>query len=424
MAGQAAIWNGALARVVAVHGMTEEDPVLAQAVSTALVESVALSTRRSYNTGAKSWMRFCMLRDLQPWPVDRMWFCGWMVEMASSIKVQSLKVYMAGVRYHQQLEGLSWGLTNDQIVVRVLRYLKRRIPSRDKAPKVPVTVGLLRKILVLLPGWPNLAEMSLDDRVFATASMIGTTGFLRGGEFLSSPGSVRPTLKAGMLKVRELSYGRAVVVSVRQPKARWWLHTVEVPIFENKDDPEWCPVRVWEEYVAGAARGWIDGPAFVRGDGSVVDRGFMTARTSELMGRAGVSFVSSTGERMSVKMASWRSGGVRSAVDAGLSEEMIRLLGRWRSSAWRNYLLHSSADMQGAARSLWGTRLRVQQVPAELRVAEGDVGGCFVRSQALVDEEMKEVEQLLVGREGLRQASGSERRELRGRLVGLRRAEG
>lgn len=241
--------GGPVARVIAQHDMATDDPVLAEMVNTALVNSVVVTTQSSYRTAAGTWLKFCLLRGVEPWPVDRVWLCGWLVEKASSVKVQSLKVYMAGIRYYQQMEGFRWNLARDQMVARVLRYLKRRLPAKEKGEKVPVTVGLLKRILPLLNGWPDLARMEPDDRVFAAASMVGTTGFLRGGEFLTSERSVRPVLRAEMVNVRELSYGRAVVVSVRQPKARWWLQSVEVPIFENVSDPEWCPVRVWSEYV-------------------------------------------------------------------------------------------------------------------------------------------------------------------------------
>ena len=159
--------------------MSEIDPVLAYVVSGALTDSVVSTTRSSYGTALRSWQRFCELRGLSFWPVDMMWFCGWLMTLASSVKVGSMKVYMAGVRYHQQL------------VRRVLQYLKRLIPCKSKGEKVPVTVGLLKKILKLLPGWPVLADMSRDDCVFAAASMVGTTGFLRGGEFLTAKTSAR-----------------------------------------------------------------------------------------------------------------------------------------------------------------------------------------------------------------------------------------
>ena len=103
----------------------------------------------------------------------------------------------------------------------------------------------------------------------------------------------------------------------------------------------------------------------------------MVQKTAALMVLAKVRFVSNTGIDMTVKMASWRSGGVRSAVDAGVPEATIRELGRWRSTAWLSYLLHSPGDLQGAARSMWGVQL-VGSVETGLRVAACDVAGAFV----------------------------------------------
>jgi hypothetical protein len=388
--------------------MSEIDPVLAYVVSGALTDSVVSTTRSSYGTALRSWQRFCRLRGLSFWPIDMMWFCGWLMTLASSVKVGSMKVYMAGVRYHQQLEGYPWILRDNQLVRRVLQYLKRLIPCKNKGEKVPVTVGLLRKILKLLPGWPVLADMSRDDCVFAAASMVGTTGFLRGGEFLTAKASARSMLQAGMVTVRQLSYGKAVVVSVRQPKARWWLDSVEVPCFQNSEDFEFCTVRVWEEYEECWPDRKPESPAFRRADGTAVDREFMVRRTEALMQQSGVQFVSPTGAPMPVKMASWRSGGVMSAVDAGLGEEMIRVLGRWRSSAWRNYLLHSSEEMQGASRALWSTKLHETKGAGGLRVAECDVSGCFVASESALDEEMRSFESQLEVRLVNRQAESGE----------------
>ena len=95
-----------------------------------------------------------------------------------------------------------------------------------------------------------------------------------------------------------------------------------------------------------------------------------------------------------------------SAVDARLGEEMIRVLGRWRSSAWRNYLLHSSKEMQGAFRSLWSTKLHETKGAGGLRVAECDVSGCFVASELTLEEEMRSLESQLEVRLVNRQAKG------------------
>lgn len=402
MAGNAGIREGTLVGIVAAHDISRLDPALASVLSESLAGSVVSTTQSSYRSGLKAWARFCNDRGLDIFPVDRLWFAGWVLHMASSVKVSSLKMYMAGVRYHQELEGWKWRLAGDPAIRMVLRYLRRKFPSRQKAAKVPVTTGLLRKILVRLEGWPVLSRMSFDDAVFAAASVIGVSGFLRGGEFLSSAKSVRPVLMLDKVRIRHLSMGKAVVVSIVQPKTRWWLDTVDVPCFENVEDPVWCPVRIWSEYAA-LLRG--AGPAFRTCDGTPVARDWMVERTEALMRLSGIRFVSPTGEEMKVKMASWRSGGVRSAMDAGVHEELIRMLGRWRSSAWRSYLLHSTSELQGASRSLWSMPMNIGNSLDGLQVAECEVGGCFVAEVSEAQQEVEHLEQELGAR---RRAGGQD----------------
>jgi hypothetical protein len=47
--------------------------------------------------------------------------------------------------------------------------------------------------------------------------------------------------------------------------------------------------------------------------------------------------------------ASWRAGGVRTAVDAGVPEYPIMQYGRWRSQPWKHYLCATPLDLYGSA---------------------------------------------------------------------------
>ena len=217
---------------------------------------------------------------------------------------------MAGVRDAQIMMNMGWDLTGHELVRRTMRKLKRQFPARAQGKKVPVTVALLRKILPLLPLWPDMGAMAPEDRAFAAASVIGVAGFLRGGEFLASKKSTRPILTKKMIRVVRVGQKDAVVVSVRQPKARWWLDHVDVPCFEHKESDEFCPVRLWTDYELNCSPQLKeDGPAF-RVKGKALTRDSMVARTEELMRQAGVQFVDLQGNPTAMKSSSWRSGAV------------------------------------------------------------------------------------------------------------------
>ena len=146
------------------------------------------------------------------------------------------------------------------------------------------------------------------------------------------------------------------MIRIPQPKARWWLSTVDVPCYDFDNGSAFSPPRLWSALIAGSpavakARARGDAahalPAFHFDDGSPLSRGWMLARTAALCATAGIPCA------QVMKMASWRAGAVRSATDAGLSDSLIMELGRWKSNAWMHYLLHTPVDVQGAVRGMW-----------------------------------------------------------------------
>jgi hypothetical protein len=337
---------------VAASTLMRADPALARAVDHGLRNHYVRTTASSYKTAANDYVTFCLARSLCPWPTDQVCFCGWLHVSARRLKMTSLSMYMAGVRDCSILLGHGWHLAGNEMVRRSLRYLKRKYPAKPKALKLPVTVAILSRILPLLAGWPDMAAMSPDDRTFACASVTAVAGFLRGGEFLASRKSVRPVLAAKDMAVKLIDGRRALVVSIPQPKAAWWMTHQSVPCFQITPDDTFCPVRLWEEYSARCPGFSPKGPAFIL-RGKPLTRDYMVSRTGALMVIAQVSFVDRSGAPMCVKAASWRSGGACSATSAGVPVPYIMILGRWSSSAWENYILQAPLCLQGSARSMW-----------------------------------------------------------------------
>jgi hypothetical protein len=83
----------------------------------------------------------------------------------------------------------------------------------------------------------------------------------------------------------------------------------------------------------------------------------MVDRTIALLEASNFPMVNSCGERMRVLAASWRSGGVRTAVDAGVPEYLIKQYGRWTSDAWKNYLCSTPLDLLGSSRLMFSSSL-------------------------------------------------------------------
>jgi hypothetical protein len=239
-----------------------------------------------------------------------------------------------------------------------MRYLKRKYPRKGKAHKLSITCAILVRLIELIPGYPNWLLMSHNDRAFIAASMIGVCGFLRGGEFLAYPGSRRPLLRKKDVRVVQEDGGSAVKVSIVQPKNMWWLDSAEVTCFNPPAGVAMCDtvtaLRLFWSIAEAQGRPLSEtGPAFVMEGGAPLSREFMVRRTQELLLAADIQVFDLAGKPAPVRAASWRAGGVRSALDAQVPVPMIMMLGRWKSIAWDNYYMQTRDDIQRAQMAMW-----------------------------------------------------------------------
>jgi hypothetical protein len=221
-------------------------------------------------------------------------------------------------------------------------------------------------------GWPIAKKMTHDDRLFVTASVIAATGFLRGGEFLSSPRSSRPVLRGEQVNLSFEGGKAAVTVSIAAPKARWWLKNEQAVCFSIPDHPFIDPVRWLQSYRSLSSIPLDeDGPAFVRSNGDTLSRNWMVARSASLMTITGIAVRDQLGNPVKVLASSWRAGGVQSARDAGLSDALIMSLGRWTSIAWTAYSFNSVSSLSEASRSMWAAAFAARPMERDDGVVAG-----------------------------------------------------
>ena len=344
---------GDVVGVVARDRLLAADPLSARAVSGALRSHVVESVESSYGTAATLFVRFCGVRGLDPWATSAVVLSAFVLFVCLKIKVTSLNMYMAGIRHEYINQTGSWPFQADESLRRVRRYVRRRYPCSSKATKLPISMAVLRVILPLVPGWPVISAMSQDDAAFCVGSVIAVSAFMRGGEAFFDESGDRPVLRGCHLQVREIRGVSTVVVRIPQPKTRWELDVVAVPCFSGPEAGDFWSLKLWTDYLEAFPAAGPQSPAFRRADGSAVSKVFMVNRTVALLGQAGVPIIDIEGAASRVLASSWRAGAVQSAIAAGISESMIMELGRWKSTAWRNYLFFSQFDLQGACLEMW-----------------------------------------------------------------------
>jgi hypothetical protein len=375
---------------VGAHALARSDPQLASVISFTAASSVVPSVRSSYKTALKFYREFCINRGLELWPVDDVQLAGFIHITVQHVSVDSLKMYLAGVRYHHENEWGAWTLEGNELIRRTKRYVKRHFPGRRAKHKLPISLRVLCAILPLLPGWPD--ALSLEDLMFATASLLAMAAFLRGGEAFTSEGQSRTVMTREMFLFKKVfSCGvetMALIVNVPQPKATPGTPFVAVPVFECPEAGAFDPVRMWKAYVARSPTVYSTQPAFTLPNGKSLSRDYMVKRTLSLLAESKVPMVDSCGNPLSVMAASWRAGGVRTAVDAGVPEYLIMQYGRWRSHAWKHYLCATPLDLYGSALKMFkclpveatSALLVGDAVAAQLGVSED----CVVMKQAAV----------------------------------------
>jgi hypothetical protein len=338
------------------------DPALAAILDTALTEHLCTGTRGAYDSATSAYVEFLHVRgNPHPFPVNRSWLAAFMVYKIHFIGVESLKAYLSGIRHAHELTGARWLLEGDPIIHKVWRFLKKKHGTSPGVAKFPMTLSMILACATYLPGWPQLERMSHNDRTWLTASVIGTLGFLRGGEFMVSPKPSRPLLRSCDVFHAAFAGKSAVVVKVRRPKGTWWERSMDVRCFSPSSAHDLDPVTLLATLrrLAPAGAEFPEGPAFFTGDGKALSKVWMLARTSALLVAAGILLFDSLGRAVFLRASSWRCGGVESAKAAGISDSLIMTMGRWSSNAWLAYSsIASPLDFQGATAQMWAAATR------------------------------------------------------------------
>lgn len=233
--------------------------------------------------------------------------------------------------------------------------------SAAKRTRLPLTVGLLRKIrpvLGLACPWLN----GPDRDMYWAALCLGVYGMFRISELAapkarqSAPGTTR---RADIHESRGCN-GTVLLVKLRCSKTDFTRQGVTIKVFEN--GTETCPVTAYRKYQRAATPHAPEDPAFVLTDGSYLTRERLTTvlrRSLTFLGFDATAYASH----------SLRIGGVVSAAAAGYGIETLKKLGRWASDAVLVYLQLPEAMLRTAHKDM-------------ARVSDKDLENSDIRNRA------------------------------------------
>lgn len=240
----------------------------------------------------------------------------------------TLKGYLSAIR-HLHIEGgygdpgLS-GMARLEQVMKGIKAVQAKLPK--KAPRLPITPELL---LIMKQSWKQMAAKWNSIMLWAAAALC-FFGFLRSGEItVPSDSSFDEGVHLMFDDVAVDSTANPRVLKVRIKASKTDPFRVGVNIFVGRTGNELCPVAAVLAYMV--LRGPGAGPFFRFQDGRHLTRARLVDKVKEAIAAGGVDCSPYSGH-------SFRSGAATAAAKQGVSESTIKMLGRWKSSAYQLYI--------------------------------------------------------------------------------------
>lgn len=324
-----------------------------QSIREYLARSLAPATMATYRSAVDRYLSFCAQLHLPPLPLTQDNVSRFVACIArSGVAYQSIRVYLAGLRFYQVMNGLpDPGLTDIPLLGYVLRGIRRCPRAVTRQPRLPITPEILQ---MLFSSWSHVpVEENYDATMLWAATSMAFFGFMRAGEFTCSS---RRAFSPSMLSPQDISvdsHTNPTMVSIRLRQSKTDPFGMGVIINLGRTGHTICPVVAILSYLA--RRGQQQGPLFIFKDGSCLSRQRLIASVNCALQCHGIDTSRITGH-------SFRIGAATAAARAGMEDSLIRTLGRWRSDAYLRYI-HIPGHCLAAA----STRLVDSAPPSQQR---------------------------------------------------------
>jgi hypothetical protein len=295
-----------------------------------LFSGLSPESRKGYETAIQSYEAICSIDGFQPWPATTEALANWVARRAfpsnsglgKQLRPGTLHSYLSALRsYHVDRKIPLAVFDNNSFLQRLIRGAERLFPWQ-KATRRPITKDILDKIIS-----PYTLSTAIDDININAAFALAHGGFLRMGEFTYKEESQR------VLETRRLTRGDVIFaeddsfvkIRLKQSKADKHFEGVTVLIASS---PTNCPVTLLKRLITLDTAG-PNQPLFRLAAGhfsyeavTKILRQRLTAARLNASDFAGHSF---------------RKGAAQDAINRGLQEHEVQLLGRWKSDSVKLY---------------------------------------------------------------------------------------
>lgn len=296
---------------------------LSSTINDLFAASLAPSTRRQYARDMRQFRQVCLLVKARSWfPATLPLVASFVAHMFTrGYSASSIQAALSAVSFYHKMLGEA-DPTGDFLIKKLVLGTKRHKPTADS--RVPVTRDILKQLVNAAPA------VSHDDytaRLLTAMFTLAYHALLRVSEMVDGSSSHSIQFRDVAVTMQEL------VITFRSYKhsVPGKCFTLAVPSIADKDI---CPVSLVKRFLV--VRGVLNGPLFVLPGGVIPSQAWFSSLLSACAAAAGLS-------HLRVTSHSFRIGRVCDMAAERYSAEEIRLLGRWRSDAFRAYMRVSAA---------------------------------------------------------------------------------
>lgn len=285
--------------------------------------SLAPSTQNTYLSGIRSFSNFALSARLQSFPICEHTLCLYASSLANrGISSNTIKVYLAGIQHQNILLGFPDRISGMSRLYEILRGIRRsQGSSRRRPPRSPITVRHLFSLLAFLAS----SKFSYHDRAALTSAvLLPFFGMLRVAEF-TCPTRDRfdPLTNLAPSDVSFNAHGSLMFILVKASKTD--PYRVGLTLRIASVGGQLCPVAAMRAYLGVRAASY--GPLFILDNGDFLTRRYLSAFLK--LALPGVE---------NIDTHSFRIGGASAALTAGLSDALIKIMGRWSSDSYQRYI--------------------------------------------------------------------------------------
>ena len=304
-------------------------------------QGIAKSSLTSYESGKRRYLSFCAQFGCCPLPVNETTLLRFVAYLfSSSLSYQTVRLYLSAVRHLQIVNNLpDPALASYCRLNYALRGIRREGTQKQPHTRLPITPDLLYRIYII---WSR--EPQDYDRIMLWAAFcLGFFGFLRSGEFTCPS---RESFTPDMLSPQDVSvdsHGAPSHLAVHLKRSKNDPFGAGTTLHLGATGTALCPVASVLGYLT--IRPPTPGPLFLFRDGSTLSRSRLIQSLRQVLGTAGVDCSRYSGH-------SFRIGAATTAARMGVSDSLIKTLGRWKSSAFTLYIRTPWQDLTAVSSTL------------------------------------------------------------------------